>query len=107
MEIGNPSVTLIIFMSSLLGVWQDGFPWVLHSLSALSFSVREGDEKADLFFSFWLHPPHGMWDLGSPTRDGTCAPCMEGRVLITALPGKSQEGRSFIVIMSQTSTRTY
>ena len=34
-------------------------------------------------------------------------PPLEGRVLITGLPGKSQEGRSFIVIMSQTSTRTY
>ena len=76
MEIGNPSLTPIFFVSPLLGVWQDGFPWVLHSLFSLSFSIREGDEKADFFLNFWLHPPLGMWDLGSPTRDGTCAPCI-------------------------------
>lgn len=37
MEIGNPSVTLIIFVS-FLGVWQDGFPRFCTSLR-LSFSV--------------------------------------------------------------------
>ena len=75
-EIGNPSLTLIFFVSPLLRVRQDGFPWVLHSLFALSFSIHQGDEKANLFFNFWLHPLHGMWYLGSPTRDGTCAPCI-------------------------------
>ena len=24
---------------------------------------------------FFLAIPHGLWDLRSPTRDGTCAPC--------------------------------
>ena len=35
---------------------------------------------------------HGLQDLISPTRDGTCAPCRwKGRVLTTGPPGKSQE----------------
>ena len=34
---------------------------------------------------FW---PQGMWDLSSPTRDGTHTPCLEGEVLATGLPGK-------------------
>ena len=28
-----------------------------------------------LSLSFFLATPHGMWDLSSPTRDGTRAPC--------------------------------
>ena len=35
---------------------------------------------------FW---PQGMWDLSSPTRDGTHTPCLEGEVLATGLPGRS------------------
>ena len=27
------------------------------------------------FLSFFAYP-HGMWDLSSPTRDRTCAPCI-------------------------------
>jgi len=30
-----------------------------------------------------------MWDLSSPTRDGTQLPALEGRVLTTGPPGKS------------------
>ena len=34
--------------------------------------------------------PHSMWDLSSPTRDGTCAPYIEGsESLNTGWPGKS------------------
>ena len=29
-----------------------------------------------LFFFFFLAMPHGMWDLSSPTRDRTHAPCI-------------------------------
>ena len=31
-----------------------------------------------------------MWDLSSPSRDQTPAPCLASRVLTTGLPGKSQ-----------------
>ena len=35
---------------------------------------------------FWMR---GMWDLRSPTRNGTCTPPLEGKVLTPGLPGKS------------------
>ena len=28
------------------------------------------------FWGVFLATPHGMWDLSSPTRDQTCAPCI-------------------------------
>ena len=28
-----------------------------------------------IFFSIFLTMQHGMWDVSSPTRDGTCVPC--------------------------------
>jgi len=31
-----------------------------------------------------------MWDLGSQTRDQTCTPALEGKVLTAGPPGKSQ-----------------
>ena len=34
--------------------------------------------------------PGGMWDLSSPTRDQTHIPVLEGEVLTTGPPGKSQ-----------------
>ena len=35
--------------------------------------------------------PRGMWGFSSPTRDQTCIPCrLEGEVLTTGPPGKSQ-----------------
>ena len=37
---------------------------------------------------FWLQ---GMWDLSSPTRDQTHTPALEGEVLTSGLPGKSQK----------------
>ena len=33
--------------------------------------------------------PHNMWDVSSPTRDGTSDPCIASSVFITGLPGKS------------------
>ena len=41
-----------------------------------------------LFFFFFCYT-FGMWDLSSPTRDGTQPPALEGRVLTTGPPGKS------------------
>ena len=35
---------------------------------------------------FWLR---GVWDLSSLTRDPTCTPALEGKVLTTGPPGKS------------------
>ena len=32
----------------------------------------------------------GMWDLHTPTRDWTLTPCIEGKVLTTRPPGRSQ-----------------
>ena len=40
-------------------------------------------------FFFFLAAPTGMWDLGSPTRDRTCAPCSGSTFLATGPPGKS------------------
>ena len=42
-----------------------------------------------LFFFFFFCCTFGMWDLSSPTRDGTQPPALEGRVLTTGPPGKS------------------
>ena len=38
--------------------------------------------------AFW---PQGMWGLSSLTRDQTTPPVLEGEVLTTGLPGKSQD----------------
>ena len=38
-------------------------------------------------FPFWQC--HSMWDLSSPTRDQTHAPCSGSAVLTTKPPGKS------------------
>ena len=35
--------------------------------------------------------PKGMWDFSSPTRDQTCTPTLEGKVLTNGPPGKSQK----------------
>ena len=37
---------------------------------------------------FW---PRGMWDLSSLTRDQTCPPALEGKVLTIGPPGKSPD----------------
>ena len=42
---------------------------------------------AFVFFSF-LAMPHGMWDLISPTRGRTSAPCSGSAVLPTGLLGE-------------------
>lgn len=41
-----------------------------------------------LNFFFWA-TLHDMWDLSSPTRNRTCAPCSGSTVLTTGLPGKA------------------
>ena len=41
---------------------------------------------------FWLC----MQDLNPSTKDWTCAPCIESRVLTTGPPGKSQKGSSWL-----------
>ena len=38
-----------------------------------------------------LNCPQGMWDLSSWTRDGTCIPCLERRILNHWPPGNSQD----------------
>ena len=47
-------------------------------------------------FFWWLFcllsMPCGMGDLNFPTRDWTCAPALEGEVITTRPPGKSEEG---------------
>ena len=43
---------------------------------------------------FW---PRGMWDLSSPTRDQTVSPELEGQVLTTGPPGKSQNLWIFVL----------
>jgi len=57
-----------------------------------------------LFFYF-LAMPRGMWDLSSPTSAGTCAPCIEPRVLTTGLLGKSLLCRSDMKHKTQISSR--
>ena len=42
-----------------------------------------------LFSFFFFCCTFGMWDLSSPTRDGTQLLALEGRVLTTGPPGKS------------------
>ena len=41
------------------------------------------------YYYFFFCCTFGMWDLSSPTRDGTQLPALEGRVLTTGPPGKS------------------
>ena len=43
-----------------------------------------------LFIFYFLAIPRSMLDLRSLTRNWTCAPCIESRVLATGLPGKSR-----------------
>ena len=38
--------------------------------------------------TFW---PQGVWDLSSPTGDGTHTPCLEGELLANGPPGKSRK----------------
>ena len=40
---------------------------------------------------YFLAAPRGMWNLSSPTRDGTRAPCSGSAVLTTGPPGKSRQ----------------
>ena len=46
-----------------------------------------------IFFNCLVFPPpitpHNMWDVSSPTRDGTSDPCIASSVFTTGLPGKS------------------
>ena len=41
-----------------------------------------------IFFFFFFASPCSMWDLSSLTRDRTCAPALEDRVLTTGPPGR-------------------
>ena len=40
-------------------------------------------------FLIFMVVPHSMWDISSPTRDQTYAPCIGSAVLTTGLPEKS------------------
>ena len=48
------------------------------------------------FFFFFFFLLCGMWDLSSPNRDGTCAPCSGSTVLTTKPQGKSL--RLFLIL---------
>ena len=51
-----------------------------HRSRRLPHPWREGAQKEVSFFSILLlllAAPHGLWDLRSPTRDGTSALCIE------------------------------
>ena len=43
-----------------------------------------------LFYAFFFSWPWDMWDPSSLTRNQTCTPALEGKVLKIGLPGKSQ-----------------
>ena len=67
---GPPSVKFTIRMKENLG----------HRSRRLPHPWREGAQKEVSFFSILLlllAAPHGLWDLRSPTRDGTSALCIE------------------------------
>ena len=55
------------------------FPWI---------SAQIVPTEGPFFFFFWWE---GMWDLSSPTRAQTCAPCGNTRVLTTGPPETSLE----------------
>jgi len=44
--------------------------------------------------------PQGLWDLSSPIRDQTHIPSLEGEVLTTGPPGKSQKGFLNIILIT-------
>ena len=106
-EIGNPSLTLIFFVSPLLVCGRMGFPGFC-TLSSPCHSQSTKEMRRRISFSIF-GCTHSMACGILVLQPGMelVPPALEGRVLITGLPGKSQEGRSFIVIMSQTSSRTY
>lgn len=43
--------------------------------------------------------PHGLWDLSSLTRDGTCSPSRKHRVLTTGQARKSQKKSLFLKVL--------
>ena len=54
-----------------------------------------------LFIYVFMAAPRSTWDLSSPTRDWTCAPCSRKHGLLTTRPaGKSPDLAIFIAAAS-------
>ena len=80
-------------------------PGKMTALSSISLGpIQSLSPGLRLFFSFlfFLAAPRGMWDLNSPTRGQTRAPCSGSTVLTAGLPGKSRRLLSlwnFVVVL--------
>ena len=58
------------------------------SLETYHLQLGVSEHPLFFFFFFFFASPCSMWDLSSLTRDRTCAPALEDRVLTTGPPGR-------------------
>ena len=69
--------------------------WPVFEKSLLNLmGILVAYNSAYVLWGFWFSGPQGMWDPSSPTRGKPTAPALEGEVLATEPPGKSQHYKS-------------
>ena len=85
------------FVYPHLSIYQMMNSWVTSSLRPLEILLLRTFmcKKIFLMLFFFLAPRYGTWDFCSPTRDWTCAPCIEAQNLN---PWTASDGPAFVLI---------